>query len=297
MIDSQPDAGDRADVTIVTHSASPYGALDDELFGTSLQRCGLSVRFTVWNDPQADWTVSPLTVIRSTWDYYRHQQEWKFWLETVRSKTSLQNSVDVVLRNSDKCYLKDLSARGINCIPTLFVDQGSEVSLIEICKQCDWKDVVVKPGVAASAFGAARFSGEQIETAGEAHLQQLSGRGGVLVQPYLSNVETSLERSLVFVSGKFVHAYTKRAFNANSSGTTTIQRYNATSQEIDFALSALHAFVGETLYARVDLLPDAAGPVLMELELIEPDLGLRFFPPTADFLARSCWQLVRRLRD
>jgi hypothetical protein len=127
VIDSQPDACDRADVMIVTHSASPYGALDDELFGTSLQRCGLSVRFAVWNAPDVDWTVSPLTVIRSTWDYYRHQQEWKLWLETVRSKTSLQNSADVVLRNSDKRYLNDLSARGINCIPTVFVDQGSQI--------------------------------------------------------------------------------------------------------------------------------------------------------------------------
>lgn len=157
--------------------------------------------------------------------------------------------------------------------------------------------MVVKPGVAASAFGAVRFSGEQIETAGEAHLQQLSSRSGVLVQPYLSNVETSLERSLVFVSGKFVQAYTKRAFNANSSGTTSIQRYNATSQEIDFASSALAAFVGETLYARVDLLPDAAGHVLTELELIEPDLALRLCPETADFLAHSCRDLARGLRN
>jgi hypothetical protein len=297
VIDSQTAACARADVTIVTHSALPGGALDDQLLATSLRRYGLSVRFAVWNDPEPDWTVSPLTVIRSTWDYYRHQREWKFWLEIVRSKTSLQNSVDIVLRNSDKRYLTDLSALGINHIPTVFIDQSSQVSLVEICKQSDWQDVVVKPSVAASAFGAARFSGERIETAGEAHLQLLTNSGGALVQPYLSSIETSLERSLVFVSGKFVHAYTKRAFNANSSGTTSIQRYNATSQEINFALSAIAVFVGETLYARVDLLPDAAGHVLMELELIEPDLALRFFPATADFLACSCRQLVRRLRD
>ena len=43
-----------------------------------------------------------------------------------------------------------------------------------------------------------------------------------------------------------------------------------------------------TLYARVDLVPGDAGPLLMELALIEPDLGLRLKERAAAALARGC---------
>ena len=39
------------------------------------------------------------------------------------------------------------------------------------------------------------------------------------------------------------------------------------------------------IYARVDVVPTPEGPRLMELELIEPDLGLRLQPPSIAALA------------
>ena len=285
------------DITIVTHAELPAGAVDDQLLAAALRRFGLDVRFAVWNDQDTDWTITPLTLIRSTWDYFRRQPEWFSWLNTVHSKTALQNSAELVLWNSDKRYLMDLSAKGIRCIPTVFAPKGGKLLLGEVCRQNEWHDIVVKPSMAASAFGARRFSGMSIETSGEAHFQHLLRNGDALVQPYLREVETLRERSLVFVSGSFAHAYTKQAFNANSTGSSTIERYMATDDEIAFASAALSACTEEPLYARVDLLPGENGPVLMELELIEPDLALRLVPATADLFAESCHKLVRSLRD
>jgi hypothetical protein len=46
------------------------------------------------------------------------------------------------------------------------------------------------------------------------------------------------------------------------------------------------------LYARVDIVEAARGPLLMELELIEPELYFLYVPEAADRLARL---IVERL--
>jgi hypothetical protein len=48
---------------------------------------------------------------------------------------------------------------------------------------------------------------------------------------------------------------------------------------------AVAAAPGPVGFARVDMVPAADGPRLMELELIEPDLGLRLRPGASDALA------------
>lgn len=57
-------------------------------------------------------------------------------------------------------------------------------------------------------------------------------------------------------------------------------------------IGALAAVPGATTYARVDQVETADGPCLMELELIEPELFLRFDDTAADRYARC---LIERL--
>lgn len=57
-------------VTIVTHAAMPNGTPDDVALAAALRERGHGARFAVWNDG-VDWGATPLTVIRSTWDYHR----------------------------------------------------------------------------------------------------------------------------------------------------------------------------------------------------------------------------------
>jgi len=52
-------------------------------------------------------------------------------------------------------------------------------------------------------------------------------------------------------------------------------------------------FGGPLLYARVDLLPSAAGPVVVELELTEPSLFLGYALGAADRFAAA---IARRVR-
>lgn len=55
----------------------------------------------------------------------------------------------------------------------------------------------------------------------------------------------------------------------------------------DAALAAAPCGPGELLYARVDVVGLVDQPLLMEVELIEPELFLPFAPGSADALARA----------
>jgi hypothetical protein len=56
----------------------------------------------------------------------------------------------------------------------------------------------------------------------------------------------------------------------------------------------VRARFGVLLYMRIDLVPTAAGPVVLEVELVEPSLFLLHDPTTADRLAAAIAELADR---
>ena len=107
-----------------------------------------------------------------------------------------------------------------------------------------------------------------------------------MVQPYLREVETVAERALVFIGGRYSHAIRKAPFNPGAAGGSSAERpHEASDAEIAFAEEVLRACARELAYARVDFVPTEGGPLLMELELIEPALFFRHGARSAEALA------------
>lgn len=271
-------------MTLVTHQGLPEGAPDDVLLAQALRAKGLVVRLLPWNDPDADWQAGRLTMVRSAWDYHHQAAAWLAWIESASEKTVLLNSGQTLRWNTDKRYLRDLIGAGVPCIPTQFIEPHMQLNPLPHGHP-EW---IVKPAVGASARGVRRFAEHELSTKGRAYVDQLAQTGAVLIQPYIAEVETARERSLVFVGGRFTHAFTKPAFATGTTGGTAIARHWPTTAEMDVAVAALNTIQGELAYARVDLAPTPSGPQLMELELIEPDLGLRLEPAAVAGLVDVC---------
>jgi hypothetical protein len=123
----------------------------------------------------------------------------------------------------------------------------------------------------------------------------------VLVQPYLDAVDAAGETALIFFDGVFSHAVRKGpmlrpdARHAVDGGALFIEE-NITAREPSPAELALaervfaHANAGlaeNLLYARIDLLPGPDGPVLVELELVEPSLFFLHADGAADRFAAA----------
>ncbi len=134
--------------------------------------------------------------------------------------------------------------------------------------------------------------------AAEAHVARLHASGRVaLVQPYLDAVEGERgETALVFLEGRLSHAYRKGPMLVPGLAVVgdlfveeDIRPATPTAAELAVAAAALAAIPGgPSLYARVDVIPDAAGdPVVLERELVEPSLFLGHAEGSADRVAAA----------
>jgi hypothetical protein len=291
----QPTRGEPR-VALVTCTALPDLDPDDRLALAPLAARGIAAEAVVWDDPAVDWSGYDLVVLRSPWDYALRRDEFVAWARTV---PTLVNPADVVAWNTDKTYLRELTEAGVPVVPTAWLAPGTPVDWP------DWPEVVVKPTVSAGAQDTARYGPDEHGKA-RAHADRLLAAGRpVMVQPYLSGVDTAGESMLVHVGGGYSHGFRKEAIlRAGESAETDalfrpekVAARQPTPAEREVAARALAAVPGgpaRLLYARVDLLPDEAGhPVVIELELTEPSLWLSSAPGAADRLAGAIRTIVR----
>ena len=255
---------------------------------------GVDARPIVWTDePAGGCDAFDLVVVRATWDYTHVLAQFLAWTRTV-GDARLLNPPDVIAWNADKRYLADLAGAGIQTIATQHVAPGAPFTAPP-------GRFVVKPAVAGGARGAQVFDEQRHEQA-RAHVAKLHAGGhDLLVQPYLDAVDGDEgETALVFLDGELSHAMRKGPLlaldvPAVQTGFRAEQMSVVAAPAADVValgrrtLAGVHErFGGPLLYARVDVLRDAAGePAVLELELIEPSLFLDFVPGTAQALARA----------
>lgn len=270
----------RGRVAIVTSAAGMKWDADLPLIVEALGAHGVSGTAVAWDARDAEWGGFDLAVIRSTWDYAERVDEYLAWADRTARLTSLWNPAPVVRWSSDKHYLKDLAEQGVAVVPTRFIEPGPSYPEEDFL---GGGATVVKPVVSAGALDTARYEPEQRADA-ERHVRMLLDQGrAVMVQPYLRLVEEG-ERALVFISGTFSHAIRKGPVLTESGVMDNarmphpdVTPYQPTDDEIAVALAALAAVPAPEipLFARVDLvLDETRRPVVMELELIEPNLFL-----------------------
>jgi glutathione synthase/RimK-type ligase-like ATP-grasp enzyme len=266
-----------AAVVLATCADLPDGDEDAPALVAALERLGLKARWQAWTDPGVSW-ADGLVVLRSTWDYAPRRAEFLDW---ARSVPWLVNPYEVVEWNTDKVYLAELAEAGIATVPTQIVPAGETAAFPAE------GEFVVKPSVGAGSRGAGRFAADRHADAA-AHVAALHASGHTaLVQPYLADVDVHGERALVYLDGVFSHAVTKGAMLVAAAAHPVAGEHLYVEERITPASAApAELAVGERavefvvrrfgvpLYARVDLLPSADGPVVVELEVTEPSLFL-----------------------
>ncbi|GAA2579836.1 hypothetical protein SMC26_34735 [Actinomadura fulvescens] len=276
-------------VALATFSGMPGGNDDDQELSAALTAEGLGAEAVSWDDPDADWDSYALVVVRSTWDYTVRLDEFLTWAARV---PRLANPAEVLRWNTDKRYLRDLDEAGVPVVPTRW-DSGDVPA--------DWPEYVIKPAVSAGSRDTARWRAGE-EGKARAHLRTLREAGRtVMIQPYLSAIDTEGETALLFCEREFSHAARKAPILKAGAGLLDaphggeIGAAEATPEQLAVAARALAAVPGDLLYARVDLVPGADGtPVVLELELTEPALFLGQAPGSAARFARAIARRVSR---
>ncbi|MEU0215281.1 hypothetical protein ABZ281_09200 [Streptomyces sp. NPDC006265] len=280
-------------IALVTYNPGGEVSKDKDLpvLADALREAGAEPVVVFWDDPDVDWAAFDLALIRSTWDYSWRAEEFTAWAERCGKATRLANPLGVVRWNADKRYLGQLAEAGVPTVPTRYFAPGDAVEL-----PAD-REFVVKPASGAGARYAARYPAGERDTAVR-QVERMHAEGfTVMVQPYLSSIDTHGERALQFFGGRLLHAGVKGAvlapgtpYDADKVAHPDLRRWDPTAAELAVAEQALAAVPvdAELLYARVDLVTGPDGePCVMELELIEPNLFLDLHPDSLPRVVRA----------
>ena len=267
-------------IALVTTQAARGHDHDLDILTTALDAASQQWQIVNWDDASIDWSQFSIAVLRSTWDYYARLNEFVAWVDRVSAKTTLCNPPEIVRWNVDKRYLQEMSANGVPVMATTFVSQSSDITPELVAG-----DVIIKPVVSAGSNNTARHRNNAV--AARAQLDHILSNGGVaMVQPYSPTIDSVGETGLVYLGGKFSHAFGKDSVFGEAE-----QVHNGVHvQEVITARTAnpnehllgdsvmkflINKFGVTPLYARIDMVTNIDGvPEIMEVELTEPSLYL-----------------------
>lgn len=275
--------------------------IDDEHAHEPLRALGWEVDTVSWRQASMPWSTWEAVIIRSTWDYHEDPDAFLRALADIeRSGTPLHNPLALVRWNLHKGYLRDLAARGIATVPTLWRERLRSGELAALLQETGADEMVVKPVVGASAKGAFRVDREVVR-AGAHEIERFYADRALMAQPFVASVTGEGEFSLFYFDGAHSHTILKtpkpadfRVQEEHGGHIRAVPTEDALLVAGDVVMRAL----GDApLYARADFVRDADGRfLLMELELIEPSLYFRTEAGAAARFARALDARMARAR-
>ncbi len=175
---------------------------------------GITVVPIPWTeiDPAAVVDAWPI-VLRSTWDYHKMPTMFAAWLEALgESGRVVMNTPAIARDNIDKIYLRGSKAPASRFRRTRWVDRPDAAGLAQILRDEGWEAAVVKPRIAATAYGTFLITSES--DLSEADLAPARA-SGALVQEFVAEIRDRGEISLVFAGNEFSHAVAKHALEGD----------------------------------------------------------------------------------
>jgi glutathione synthase/RimK-type ligase-like ATP-grasp enzyme len=258
----------------------------------ALSAGGADVEAIAWTEA-GDLSGFDLVLPLVVWGYHL---DYPRWLDLLRRAERLRwpmvNPPALLRWNGDKAYLAELATRGVSTVPTLAVEACGDADLEEARRQfqSDW--LVIKPPISASATGTHRVGPND-------DLPADSRGRPMIIQPLVEEIARTGEFSLMLFDGQYSHAVVKRP----KAGDFRVQEHHGgvtlpcpapPPGAVQLAQAALAAAPALAAYARVDIVPDDDGVLMiMELELIEPSLFLEHAPDRGASFTRSILSRVR----
>ena len=240
---------------------------------------GLQATFAVWNDASVTWGNYDAVVLKSPWDYFDKIAEFKVWLQQLaKEQVPFLNPVSIVNWNLDKKYLLDIEQAGFSIVPTRIIPQNSFFAAEPFFEFWQTDTILIKPAISGGAKNT--FPIAASESARLNHqVKELVKTETYLVQPFMPEIQTQGEWSLLFFNGNFSHAVRK----VPQRGDFRVQHFfggeilleTPPPIIINYGQELVQKFAPGCLYARVDGLESKGEFKLMELELIEPLLFLQ----------------------
>jgi glutathione synthase/RimK-type ligase-like ATP-grasp enzyme len=277
---------------------------DDQLLVDELRRRGHQVSAIVWGGETSRLAEQfDRLIVRFPWDYMDSDEQCQGFLSWLgmlaATELVVENEPQVMPWLMDKRYLLNFAAVGVPIVPTQFIPVGESFDLEAFVEQ--HIAAVIKPDVSAAGAGLEFLPDRQAAQAFQQEFTDRCQRGAQLVQPFLPEIQTNGEWSLVYFGGEYSHGVHKRPasgqimVHAEREGSLRFADPPAVVRELGDRTAAAvpRAFAHRCgsscrmpLYLRIDVIETAAGGLLSECERVEPELFFRARPGNAARFAR-----------
>lgn len=246
---------------------------DDLLLKEKLDEKGATARLVQWDDASIDYENFDKAIIRSCWDYHLKADLFVSTMHEVSKKCQLINNFDLIVENTNKTYLQKFYNKGIEIVPTHYIHSLSELESLAL--PFDANEYIVKPAISSSGNNTFKVSCDDI--IGKA--RDLLDFGSVLIQPFIRSVQDIGERSTVVIDGCATFTMKKTpsqgGFLVHTHHGGSYIEVDTRSEDALWLEKVIKGLPVMPAYARVDYLYSELGsPLLLELELIEPNLYL-----------------------
>lgn len=251
---------------------------EDLLLQKELIKNGIGAEIISWQNIDINYNEYYCLILRSVWGYQNNYEQFKKWLLYIKkNNVAIFNDVDIILSNIKKdVQFEILKKYDIPYISTKFLKNTIDWSKIGFNGQ----KFVIKPIISGSGNNTYKFDiNEEIDICikkkYEAILQQQDN--GLMIQPFVSGIDKG-EYSCIFIDGINTHNMLRfpgvLAEKKKAQYLTEIPK-----NVIDLATKVMNIpeFSGY-LYARVDIVLEDDEPYIMEVELTEPDLLIKYIP-------------------
>lgn len=216
-------------------------------------------------------------LIKSIWGYHRNYLKFIELIRYIKSCeipifNSYENIMFDISKKNQYIFLKN---HNINTIPTIFLSAYSKLSEFKIP---DCEQYIIKPAISASGEKVIKTSKIDVTFLEKTYKDVLlDEKQDILIQPYMNSV-TKGEISCIIVNDKLQYTVKRHpgVFTAEKS-----VKYNSTIEPsveefVNPIINFLKSF--ELLFYRIDLMEDNKNYIVVELEMIDPDLFIRNLP-------------------
>lgn len=268
---------------------------DDQILSSELAANGWQTEIVSWKTA-CDWNRFDVVLVRTTWDYHLFPEQFMSVIDDIAaSQARLENSGKLISWNISKTYLGELADRGVEIVPTIFLDKNTNpADFGKWQNDLAGERLILKPVISANSDNTFLLSEMSSDAEDALRIREY------MVQPFLRSIIEEGEFSLFYFDGEFSHAINKRPkaddFRVQEEHGGVIKTFAANEELLSCAEKALKELVETPLYARVDLIRGNNDRFqLMELELIEPSLYFRFDEKAASMFVSKLHKRMNEL--
>lgn len=277
-------------IALLTSNKFAEWKQDDLLLINALQEEQMEARSVIWNSAENVWSDFEAVIVLSTWDYFEGQLDHFF--ETIhnieKQGIPVFNCLETIQWNSSKVYLRTLEERGVKIVDSIFLSSQQLQNLPVLLTEKRWEECIIKPTISAGGHDTFRFNKSNLN-----EIQRYFANYSIdlIIQPFMQEIITEGEWSFVFFDGEFAHCVLKKPaagkFLVQDIHGGSVTPVYPPSWMIEEAKKILDATGQSYLHARVDVIKKDSSLIVMEIEMIEPNLFLKFFEGSEKKLAKK----------